>query len=284
MQNTEKPSIMPSEVLDSQRKFHFISGLPRSGSTLLCNILNQNPRFHATATSGVLDMLLAIRNNWNAIAAFKAVRNNPAKLRVLRAMLFSFYSDIKAPVIFDKSRGWPGFLEMGEEILGHKAKVLVCVRDIRDVLSSFEKLWRKESRTGQISQEKQHPNEFQTVEERCKVWLKTNQPIGSAYNRVKDALQRGYGDRMHFVFFDELTTNPTKVLDQIYAFLGEKKYPHDFTNVAQTTIEDDFFHGFTDLHTIRQHVKPVKSDWRDVLGNFADEYAKLNFWEKGRKQ
>ncbi|MBD2040099.1 sulfotransferase, partial [Microcoleus sp. FACHB-672] len=34
-------------------KIHFISGLPRSGSTLLSAILRQNPRFHAGMTSPV---------------------------------------------------------------------------------------------------------------------------------------------------------------------------------------------------------------------------------------
>ncbi|MFB8797203.1 MAG: sulfotransferase [Microcoleus sp.] len=34
-------------------KAHFISGLPRSGSTLLAALLRQNPRFHAAMTSPV---------------------------------------------------------------------------------------------------------------------------------------------------------------------------------------------------------------------------------------
>ena len=153
------------------KHFHFISGLPRSGSTLLCNILNQNPRFQATSTSGVLDMLLAIRNNWNNIVEFKATRNEFAKIRVLRGMLESFYADIDKPVIFDKSRGWPGFLEMAENLIGNKAKVLVPVRDIREVLSSFEKLYRKESVSGQISQEKQHPVEFRCCADFGRKWI-----------------------------------------------------------------------------------------------------------------
>ena len=36
-----------------QHGIHFISGLPRSGSTLLAGILRQNPRFHAGMTSPV---------------------------------------------------------------------------------------------------------------------------------------------------------------------------------------------------------------------------------------
>ncbi|MEZ2280070.1 MAG: sulfotransferase [Microcoleus sp.] len=32
---------------------HFISGLPRSGSTLLAALLRQNPRFHSAMTSPI---------------------------------------------------------------------------------------------------------------------------------------------------------------------------------------------------------------------------------------
>ncbi len=39
---------------------HFISGLPRSGSTLLSAILRQNPRFHAMMTSPVGAIYLAM--------------------------------------------------------------------------------------------------------------------------------------------------------------------------------------------------------------------------------
>jgi len=38
---------------------HFISGLPRSGSTLLAGILWQNPRFHAGMTGPAGSMYMA---------------------------------------------------------------------------------------------------------------------------------------------------------------------------------------------------------------------------------
>ena len=43
----------PTEQIATPRTFHFISGLPRSGSTLLAALLKQNPRFHASMTSGL---------------------------------------------------------------------------------------------------------------------------------------------------------------------------------------------------------------------------------------
>jgi len=34
-------------------RFHLISGLPQSGSTLLAGLLHQNPRFHSDMASGL---------------------------------------------------------------------------------------------------------------------------------------------------------------------------------------------------------------------------------------
>src|SRR5947209_4706299 len=45
-----------------QNGIHFISGLPRSGSTLLAAILRQNPRFHAMMTSPVGGIYLAMQS------------------------------------------------------------------------------------------------------------------------------------------------------------------------------------------------------------------------------
>ena len=45
-----------------QHGIHFISGLPRSGSTLFSAILRQNPRFHAMMTSPVGGLYMAMLN------------------------------------------------------------------------------------------------------------------------------------------------------------------------------------------------------------------------------
>ncbi len=42
------------------KKIHFISGLPRSGTTLLSTILNQNPRFSASISGPLARMVRAI--------------------------------------------------------------------------------------------------------------------------------------------------------------------------------------------------------------------------------
>ena len=39
------------------KEYYFISGLPRSGSTLLSSILRQNPKFHADISSSLEPIL-----------------------------------------------------------------------------------------------------------------------------------------------------------------------------------------------------------------------------------
>jgi sulfotransferase len=268
------------QAVKLSKTFYFLGGLPRSGSTLLCNILAQNPRFHTTSTSGILGVIMMIRNNWDNIVEFVATPNEPGKIRVMRGILENYYSDVNRPIVFDKSRGWVSNFETIESVLGHKIKVIVPVRDIRDILASFEKLWRRTSETKQIPQEKNNFLKFQSIETRTEVWLHNNQVVGSAYNNVKDALIRGYGDRMLFVDFNKLTSNPKEQIKRIYDFLGEDYFEHNFDHVEQVTWEDDRIHGFVGLHDIRTKVEPVTSQWQKVLGPFAEKYGQLNFWDK----
>jgi len=46
------------------KTFYFMAGLPRSGSTLLSSILNQNPRFYSGPSSPVLGAMYAVEENF----------------------------------------------------------------------------------------------------------------------------------------------------------------------------------------------------------------------------
>lgn len=263
----------------TDKTIHFIAGLPRSGSTLLCNILNQNPKFHATSTSGILDIILAIRNQWENVNEFKASPNKEGKNAVVKGILQNYYSTVERPVIFDKSRGWCGYIELAEHILECEIKILVPVRTITDILSSFEKLWRNQAHEWQFPQEKSNYYEWQTVEGRADVWMKNDQPVGIAYNKLRDAMSRGFTDRLLFIEFEHLTTFPKETMGQVYKFLEEDYYDHDFNNVVQTTSENDDIHGIPGLHIVRPVVAPVKSDAKDILGeNVIAKYSNSEFW------
>jgi sulfotransferase len=265
------------------KQHFFISGLPRTGSTLLCNILAQNPELYLTpATSGCHDTLFGVRNSWDKLVEHKAEGISYSRLkRVMNAHL-NAYHDTDKEIIIDKGRGWLSLIEMIEFVKDEKAKIIVPVRNIAEILSSFEKLWRKTTGNQQWGFEASDYFKSQTVEGRCDIWSSATQPVGLAYNRVCDALSRGLEDRMLFVEFDLLTLNPSNEMNKVYDFLGINRFNHDFDNVPQYTKEDDInIHHIEGLHDVRPKVEPIPHSAYKILGqNLINKYSNLEIWRK----
>lgn len=251
------------------KQYLFLSGLPRSGSTLLCNILMQNPDIYASATSGLVDVMLPIKNGWNHIPAMLAMPSAESYKRLedtLRGVLTGYYASIDKPVIIDKSRAWPKFVPMLEKVLDQPVKIVVTVRRLVEILSSLEKLYRKTGSLGQIGQEKINPDSFTSIEKRCKFWVQGNQLLGSSVNILKDAFACGWDDRFHVIDYKDLTKAPKATLEALYNFLELEPFEHDFDHVSQMTFEDDRIHSFYGLHDIREKVEYQQPDFKQILG------------------
>ena len=264
-----------------QKAFYFISGLPRSGSTLLCNILAQNQDiFVSKATSGCHDILFNIRNQWDNLLEHRAEGIDYTQLRrVLLSVLNNYHSTDKN-IIIDKGRGWISLIEMLEFVLQSTPKIIVPVRNLSEIFSSFEKLWRKSTGFTQWNFEKEDYFKSQTVEGRCDIWSNQNQPIGLAYNRIKDILNKGYKNKLLFVEFDDLTSKPYETLKRVYDYMELPYFNHNFSNVDQYTKEDDIgTHKIPDLHTINPVVKPIPHDSEKILGKIlTKKYSNLELW------
>jgi sulfotransferase len=266
------------------KRIYFISGLPRAGATLLSNILAQNPDFHISSPPGVLDLMFMVRRQWNQVVEFKATPNEQGKLRVLRGIFQSFYSagGVTQPVIIDKSRAWLGMIEMAETLFGIQARVIVPVRDVREVLASFEKIWRSNQHMRQITETAARGPAWETGQGRCALWLQGDQPIGLCYNRIKDAVTRGYRDRLHFVDYDQLTQRPAETLAGIYSFLGETPFDHDFHHISPVTTDLDEMYPIPGIPVIRPSIEPIERPaWPMILGPTADQYGVNNrLWKR----
>jgi len=247
----------------------FVSGLPRSGSTLLLNLLGQNPNHYVTATSDVIEIYGLIQAAWPNQQSFKSWGLEfvkPFARNGMRGWLEGFYSQQfdHGMVVFDKSRAWIQRVEELEKVLDRKIKVIVTIRDIRSILASFEKLYRKRDidyryNLGELLAK------TQTVKDRCEVLLQDDQVIGLAINRVRDALKR-CKEKLHVVPYGALCDDPLGELRKIHKALGLKPFKlYKPNKVKQITKEDDTFHGL-DLHRVRPKVKPAdESDWQRIL-------------------
>jgi sulfotransferase len=224
------------------RKFYYLGGLPRSGSTLLTNILLQNPKFATTATSSLLDFMLQIRDNWNKLEGHKVYEDGQDKWGVIRAIMQAYHKTDKE-IIFDKNRGWSNHIEFIEKVTGEKMKIIACVRNLEDICSSFEKLFRKNRADGEIHGEFNNP-QMKTIDGRVGVWTSDEGVIGRPYVSMLDTIQRGLGDRILFFPYEGWTTNPEVWFRQLYQFIGEDYFQHDFDNIDQTIRENDAGYGW----------------------------------------
>ena len=263
----------------------FVSGLPRSGSTLLMNLLGQNPKHHVTPTSGLIELVLGVKKGWRNYIEFKAEGLDVVKPRVIKSMKGLMYGYFEnelngGKIVFDKSRGWLQYIEMLEEILERPIKIVVTVRDIRAIVASFEKIYRKRS-IDYIEGEGPAYFNIQTVYGRANEILAPGSVVGLTVARLRDALQRGVGNRLIIVPFGQLTNDPKGVMNSLHHQLGLENFDYDPRNIRQVTFENDVWHGM-DLHTIRSKIEPFKDvPWEGILPsdlceNLSRDYQDIN--------
>lgn len=148
------------------------------------------------------------------------------------------------------------YVEEVELALDKPVRVIVIVRDVRDVLASMERLYRQRDLA--------YPADMPaTVEERCELWLSPQGVVGNAARLVQDAIRR-IGNRLLVVSYEDLTTQPIQVLSGLATQLGLPPYDYDSSDVQQITHENDAIHGM-DLHRVRPHVEPNSHRWSEVL-------------------
>ncbi len=245
----------------------FNSSLPRSGSTLLQNLLAQSAQNHCTPTSDLVELVVQARNLYPTLQAFQSqgVFNVAPRIRTaLRGLMTGYYADCENKTVFEKSRGWLSYIELLEEILERPVKVIVCVRDIRDIVASFERKFR----THQLTKaDAPHPGYIaaQTIEGRIQQLLSGDSVVGLAVNRLRDAYDRGLADRLVIVRYDDLVDNPAETIIVVSSAVGSTPFLCDAARVEQHTHENDSVHGMR-LHDIRPVVsREGSTNWRDFL-------------------
>ncbi len=262
----------------------FVSGLPRAGSTLLMNLLGQNSAHHVTPTSGVIELFVNIHKHWPSCLEFKAEGLDKVKPRIagaMRGVIEGYFDEHlkNKKIVFDKSRGWLQYIEDLERAFGEQVRVIVPIRDVREIAASFEKLYRKRD----IDWRYQVGDAYfqsQTAVDRTELLLSPGGVMGISINRLRDAIQRISG-RLILVPFNSLTEEPKGVMKAIHEVLKLPEFEYDPTDVKQITHEDDTWHGM-DLHIIRPNIKPTpKEPWKDVLpdhyiAELSKRYADIN--------
>lgn len=243
---------------------HFLCGLPRSGSTVLAAIINQNPQTHVTSTSGLVFALDGLANTWSKASLLSDNDPNRDKLAATMKRIIDGFYDTKKPVVIDKSRSWPvpPVMSAMGKVLGRKPKFIATVRSVPDCMASFVRVAKPANL-----------DEFMASSD-----LVTH--LKAAYM----ILREGYDhDPSCFLFveYEDLLANPKRELQRIHEFLELPPFDYDFNNIDGSTVkeDDENLHGYAGMHDIkpkleRQHSQSPK----DVLKHHYSQFCQPEFW------
>lgn len=255
-------------------KYHFISGLPRSGSTLLAAVLNQNPAFRAAMSSPVFNAALTAMGTSNEYAIFLDQDHQAA---MLRGLMDGYYAAQSAPVIFDTNRMWTARLP-ALRLLYPQARIIACVRNPAWILDSVETLLRKNPLVA--TRMFGTPMEQISVFARAQGLIDKQRLIGSAYQALKEAYYGADAGAMLLLDYDTFVRHPHDAMPLIYQFLDEPAFTHDFHQVTYQAEAFDSQLLAKGLHDVTGRVEP-RPRATVLPPDLFKRFAAMQFWGKG---
>jgi sulfotransferase len=245
------------------KTYHFLSGLPRSGSTVLASILNQNPDVYVTPTSPMLNVAVKMQEAWREDPTVKANYFEEQARNLTKAILPAFWQHRPEPIIIDKGRGWAKNMPTVNALFGQKIKVIVVERDLPSIMASWLTI---------IKNQKSKDFDNKLIQQGLLV-TDENRVGEMWFNMVKDCMEGtrqiklDVPDQIVTVSYDNLISNPSAELSKIEAFLDLPNYKYDIENIQNDTVDDDLVAwGFEGLHTIRPKLQKTSKDPKEVLG------------------
>lgn len=230
---------------------NFISGLPRSGSTLLSALLSQNPHFQANMSGPVAGMVSALLENMSGKSEYSVFIKDSQRERIIRSVIDAYYFDSKDKTIFDTSRSWCARMPL-LKALYPESKIIACVRQMPWVIDSVERLVQRN-----VFQPSSIFNYLSggTVYSRAEGLAGGDGMVGYAYNALKEAYFGEHAtNRLMLVQYESLVKDPQKTLSSIYKFIDQPLFQHDFDNIQFDASEFDKKAGTPGLHEVRSKV------------------------------
>jgi len=274
------------------KTYYFMAGLPRTGSTLLSTLLNQNPRFHSGPSSPVLGAMFNLHNEFESNELYTGYPKPDQVNEIVGSVIRHWYSDVEEEVIFDKNRAWTARVPFIEGYIRQEAKVIVPVRRVDEILTSLlTMIHRNTFKEGQprinfVDEQLVKNNIPITDHNRC-LYLFTAQGgiVWESLNATKMGVEEGHADKFLFVDYNDLVEDPQRELNDIYEFLGEEPFEHTFDGLSNQHRENDLeTYGLGDMHEVHSKLEKTSPNPSTILPDsiielYNNNKKTLEFWD-----
>ena len=244
---------------------HTLAGLPRSGSTLLGNVLAQHPDVHVSGTSALeacVEAVVGVLSNSPEVTSDLA--NVPGAydnyLSAIRAFADGWYGQRTETHVVDKSRGWSTRPSLLRQLYSDSA-LIVSVRDPRDVVASIE----RENRKTAVFNSPVAP----TIYEAADILMKPDGMVGGPIRFIENLLRSS--TPAVYVRYESLVIDPASCVTRVASAMGLEPHTFDYENVVNIATDLDAIYRYKYPHKGEGAIKSTGTNWRDVfdesLGN-----------------
>jgi len=251
-------------------KIYFLSGMQRSGSTLLACLLNQHPKIYATATSPLLDIIHAAGFRLEECTEQFTFDYEVIRKQITKGIIKSFHENVKEPIVIDKHRGWISAIKSIKEEYGDP-KIICTNRSVPEIITSYINLIEKNnSLNNSIDKNIRSLGLPISITNRADYLF--NSFVNNPRTGIIDSLEL-YRNNIHIVEYDDIVKSPQETMNKIYEFLEIESFDHDFYNIENTCEEEkDDAWGIENLHIIRNKLQKTSKSPEEVLGKELTEY------------
>ena len=240
-----------------QQRLVCVTGLPRAGSTLLCQLLAEHPEIYSDGMSsalfGAIQMLRARLSDSDFLLAQLDNEFDRAYARLqrsCRAFAKAWWDETDRPIVVDKNRGWLNQIELAEEV-DPEVRMVVCIRELGQIFGSIE---AQHSKTLWLD----FPDDLasRSAYGRAEALFAPQGVVGSPLTSLQAVQDRPVAQqaRLFFIIFEHLMAEPQKVMTDLYQWLGVAPHTLDFQNLTVRPHESDSYYRFKYRHATRSHL------------------------------
>ena len=237
-----------------------VTGLPRAGSTLLCQLLAQHPSIACQGNSSPLcNMLLGVRRMVSADQFFLSQLDNTfdTSYGQLQSAMQGFLRGWHAPAdgklaVVDKNRAWLHCIELLLKI-APEAKLVVCVRELGQIYGSIEAQHQRTILVDFID----NLADYDRLGRADALFAK-DKAIGApmiSLHAVQD-LPEEVRKRLYFLRFEDLMGQPAATMKHLYAWLDVPAFEINTQELKVGIQESDSHYRMKYTHRQQSSITP----------------------------
>jgi hypothetical protein len=240
-----------------------LTGLPRSGTTMLMHLLNQNPLFEIGNVSELSYLLSHIRQFSEDVTQYSHLQKYKLHQCIIDFCRSGSVSWVKNlcdddKLFLDKHRYWLYQYNFIFKLFPN-IKFIVPIRDLCGIVNSLEKINHTNL---SINTQKLYTNlndnfYCQRILSHLDAWY-----LKDGLFSIKEILEvpNNYLKNILFIRYEDVLKNPKNSIKLIYDFLEISKFNHDFENINQDDSDiKNYYLPYGD-HQIKSKIEPLQDN------------------------